>query len=136
MSYMVYSKELALMLRKLGYRIESSAPNENNPRLDVYFFEDSPSLRETIKEYQRDKDGFFIPPTHLHLHSKHSNQNQNQKSDNLVRVFSANLAGYLRERGFLIVGTEPNKRKPWLRVFLFEDTEDFQKSYDEFFQSE
>ena len=38
------------------------------------------------------------------------------------RVFTKRLANILCQRGFFIVGTEVNNQKPWLYVYLFEDT--------------
>ncbi len=42
------------------------------------------------------------------------------------KIFSAAMAYKLRKAGFWIIGTEPNYRKPWLEVFIFEDTPEFQ----------
>lgn len=38
------------------------------------------------------------------------------------KCYSSQLAHILIKRGFKICGTEPNLKKPWLDVFLFEDT--------------
>lgn len=38
------------------------------------------------------------------------------------KCFSARMANALRKKGFWIEGTEPNLKKPWLDVFLFNDT--------------
>lgn len=45
------------------------------------------------------------------------------------KVFSRKLALELGRRGFNIVRTEPNRYKPTLRVYIFEDTEDLQKTW-------
>ena len=42
------------------------------------------------------------------------------------KIFSRKLALYLRERGCKIIGTEVNKHKPNLDVYLFEDGEKLQ----------
>lgn len=44
----------------------------------------------------------------------------------IYKIFSSTMAYKLRQAGFWIVGTEPNMKKPWLTVFLFEDTPAFQ----------
>ena len=41
------------------------------------------------------------------------------------RIYSSKVAGLLCRQGFRVIGTEPNPKKPWLDVFLFEDTEKF-----------
>lgn len=45
----------------------------------------------------------------------------------IYKIFSATMASKLRKAGFWIIGTEPNMKKPWLDVFLFEDTPEFQQ---------
>lgn len=42
------------------------------------------------------------------------------------KIFSRKLAIYLREHGCKIIGTEVNKHKPNLDVYLFEDGEKLQ----------
>ena len=44
----------------------------------------------------------------------------------IKKIFSRKLALYLRERGCKIIGTEVNKHKPNLDVYLFEDGEKLQ----------
>ena len=46
------------------------------------------------------------------------------------RIYSSKVAGLLCRQGFRVIGTEPNPKKPWLDVFLFEDTEKFQNTLD------
>lgn len=48
------------------------------------------------------------------------------------KCYSARLASYLRKQGFWIVGTEPNLKKPWFDVFLFEDTPELRKAIDKY----
>lgn len=43
----------------------------------------------------------------------------------LYKIFSAKMAHELCVKGFRIVDTEGNTHKPWLNVFLFEDTPEF-----------
>lgn len=40
----------------------------------------------------------------------------------MYKVFTKKLANKLCQLGFKIVGTEINNQKPWLYVYLFEDT--------------
>lgn len=49
----------------------------------------------------------------------------------LKRIFSSRIANELYHRGFYLIGTEPNKRHPQYDVFLFEETEELLKAYDE-----
>lgn len=37
------------------------------------------------------------------------------------KIFSARIAHLLYQRGFAIIRTEANMKKPWLSVFVFED---------------
>lgn len=46
----------------------------------------------------------------------------------IKRIFKRSIALDLRKRGFKIIGTEPNRCKPQYDVYLFEDTEEFQKA--------
>ena len=44
------------------------------------------------------------------------------------KVFTLKLAKKLRDCGFHIIGTLPNAKKPWLNVYLFQDTEELRKA--------
>lgn len=46
--YRIYTRWLALALRKKGFRIVGTDINENFPQYDVFLFEDSSSLQEAI----------------------------------------------------------------------------------------
>jgi hypothetical protein len=46
-------------------------------------------------------------------------------------IFSLQLASRLCKRGFEVVGTHPNPKKPWLLVYEFEATEEFLKVFEE-----
>ena len=35
------------------------------------------------------------------------------------KVYSSRIAGELRNQGFFIIRTEPNRKKPWLSVFIY-----------------
>ncbi len=52
------------------------------------------------------------------------------------KVFTKRLANLLCEQGYRVVGTEINNRKPWLYVYLFENTEDLRASIEEFLSEE
>ncbi len=49
-------------------------------------------------------------------------------------IFSKRLAIELRTRGFKIIRTEPNRRKPQYDCYVFEYTEALQKELDKIFQ--
>ena len=49
--------------------------------------------------------------------------------------YSAKLAGFLRKKGFKIVGTKVNLKKPQYDIFLFEETEELKKAVDEYCRS-
>jgi hypothetical protein len=51
----VYTKQLALSLRRLGYHIIKTEPNDRFPQFDIYYFEDAPGLQDKILEYQKEK---------------------------------------------------------------------------------
>ena len=40
------------------------------------------------------------------------------------KVFTKKLANLLCEKGFRVIGTEINNQKPWLNVYLFENTDE------------
>ena len=50
------------------------------------------------------------------------------KTKKIKKVFTRKLAVELRERGFDIIGTEPNMYKPQFDVYLFEDTPELQQA--------
>ena len=43
---------------------------------------------------------------------------------NTYKVFTLRIARALCDRGYRIVKTIPNFQKPWLNVYLFEDSEE------------
>ena len=49
--------------------------------------------------------------------------------------YSSKLAGYLRQRGFKIIGTAPNMKKPQYDVFLFEDTPELRAAVNDYCQA-
>lgn len=48
--FRVYTRRIALELRKRGFRIVKTEINENFPQYNVYLFEDSEELRKSFLE--------------------------------------------------------------------------------------
>lgn len=48
------------------------------------------------------------------------------------KIFSKVLANRLCSLGFKVIGTEINNQKPWLYVYLFEDTPELQQAVKNF----
>lgn len=48
------------------------------------------------------------------------------------KIFSKILANRLCSLGFKMIGTEINNQKPWLYVYLFEDTDKLRAAVQEF----
>lgn len=46
--YIIYMPHLAAALREMGFKIIKVSPNIKKPQYDVYWFEDTPSLRIAI----------------------------------------------------------------------------------------
>lgn len=46
--YIIYMPRVAAALRELGFKIVKVTPNIKKPQYDVYWFEDTPALREAI----------------------------------------------------------------------------------------
>ena len=42
-------------------------------------------------------------------------------------IYNKKMALYLREKGFKIINTAPNRNKPFFDVYFFEDNENLQK---------
>ena len=55
--YCVYTKKIAFLLRKKGFRIVKTDVNYKRPEFDVYYFKDTPELHtalvEIAKEYKK-----------------------------------------------------------------------------------
>jgi hypothetical protein len=51
----IFSKKLALELRKRGCRIISTEPNNYKPELDVYIFKDDEWFERTLTDIMGDK---------------------------------------------------------------------------------
>lgn len=63
-----------------------------------------------------------------------ANMPSKANNTNIKKIFSKRLARELRFKGFVIVGTEPNKYKPQFDVYLFEDTEELHRALSEITQ--
>lgn len=48
--YRIYTRRIAVELRKKGFNIIKTEVNERFPQYDVYLFYDSPSLREAFSK--------------------------------------------------------------------------------------
>jgi len=47
-------------------------------------------------------------------------------------IFKQKLAGYLMQRGFVLVAMAPNKQKPNLNVFYFRDTPEIEEAINSY----
>lgn len=52
------------------------------------------------------------------------------------KVFTKRLANILCEQGFKVERTEINNQKPWLYVYLFEDSKELRQAIQEFLNKE
>lgn len=50
------------------------------------------------------------------------------KETKTYKVFTLKLARLLCEKGFIVIGTLPNAQKPWLNVYLFEDSAELREA--------
>lgn len=46
------------------------------------------------------------------------------------KIYSSKIAGELCRKGFRIIKTEPNPKKPWFDVFIFEETQPLIQAFD------
>ena len=53
--YLIYTKKLALELRRLGFKILRTDINKNYPQYDVYIFKDSEELQRAITQLNKNK---------------------------------------------------------------------------------
>ena len=51
----------------------------------------------------------------------------------IKKIYSSKIAGLLCRQGFFVIGTEPNPKKPWLDVFIFEATPQLEAAVDKIF---
>ena len=52
-TYRIYSRRIALELRRKGFKIIGTDVNENFPQYDVYLFEDTEQLREELTKLSK-----------------------------------------------------------------------------------
>ncbi len=52
-TYRIYSRRIALELRRKGFKIVGTDINENFPQYDVYLFEDTEQLREELTKLSK-----------------------------------------------------------------------------------
>lgn len=57
---------------------------------------------------------------------------KNRKRDNLITIYSLQMAVYLRKNGFDIIKTGINPQKPEFNVWLFEDTKELHEAMSKF----
>ena len=50
---LIYTKKLAIYLRNKGFRIIGTEVNYKYPQYDVYVFEETPELIETMLSYKK-----------------------------------------------------------------------------------
>ena len=48
------------------------------------------------------------------------------------KIFSKKMANYLCEQGFYIVNTEIHNKKPWLYVYIFEDSDNLRAAMENY----
>ena len=46
----IYSKRIAIELRKRGFKILATGVNQARPQFDTYIFENSPELQDALNE--------------------------------------------------------------------------------------
>lgn len=55
MTKRIYTKSVALELRKRGFKIIRTEPNENKPEFDVYVFEYNTKFKNALTEITRSR---------------------------------------------------------------------------------
>ena len=48
--YKIFSRSIAIELRKKGFQIIKTEPNYKKPQFDVYFFKDTPAFKKALNE--------------------------------------------------------------------------------------
>jgi hypothetical protein len=56
MTKKIFTRKLAVYLRKLGFKIISTEVNFKHPKFDVYIFEDTPELTKAILNYKTNNE--------------------------------------------------------------------------------
>lgn len=55
----IYSKSVALELRKRGFKIIRTEPNERYPQFDAYIFQNSKSLENALTEITNSRSNYL-----------------------------------------------------------------------------
>ena len=53
--YPIFSRRIAYILEKEGFKVVKIAPNNNKPELNVYYFEETTLLREAARRLISEK---------------------------------------------------------------------------------
>ncbi len=48
--YAIFSRRIVVELEKRGFKVIKIAPNRHKPDLNVYYFEETPALRQAAQE--------------------------------------------------------------------------------------
>lgn len=48
--YPIFSRRIVIELEKKGFSVIKIAPNKNKPNLNVYYFEETPALRQAAQK--------------------------------------------------------------------------------------
>lgn len=56
------------------------------------------------------------------------------KESKTYKIFSLKLAKLLCDDGFQVINVIPNRQKPWLNVYLFEDNKELQLAIQKYKQ--
>ena len=55
----IYTKSVAFELRKKGFKIIRTEPNENKPEFDVYVFQGGKALDDALTEITRSRSNYL-----------------------------------------------------------------------------
>lgn len=55
----IYTKSVALELRKRGFKIIRTEPNENKPEFDVYLFENTSEFKAALTDITNSRSGYM-----------------------------------------------------------------------------
>lgn len=55
----IYSKSVALELRKRGFKIIGTEPNENYPQFDVYIFQSDKTFENALTEITHSRSNYL-----------------------------------------------------------------------------
>ena len=55
----IYTKSVALELRKRGFRIIRTEPNENKPEFDVYIFEETENFKAALTDITNSRSDYM-----------------------------------------------------------------------------